>query len=159
MVTGTTSRTVTGHGLIDSPSAGTGGTAIREGGFPERISGTDFLQHSSCRRLQNTGRLQLAGTHEKRERDAPTIRNLVALLNQLAASLQPDPICERITGILITAVSHDGQRTALLSRLQPTTRDTLLQLLQTCLTLMTTIRQTPPPIILRRSGFEIVGEY
>ena len=81
------------------------------------------------------------------------------MLSQLAASLQPDPICERITGILITAVSPYGQRTALLSRLQPTTRDTLLQLLQTCLTLMTTIRHTPPPIILRRSGFAIVGEY
>ena len=97
MVTGTTSRTVTGHGLIDSPSAGTGGTAIREGGFPERISGTDFLQHISSRRLHNTGCLQLAGTREKRELDEPTIRSLVALLSQLAASLQPDPIRERIT--------------------------------------------------------------
>jgi hypothetical protein len=135
------------------------GTAIREGGFPEWISGTDFLQHISSRRLHNTCRLQLAGTRKKRELDEPTIRSLVALLSQLAASLQPDPICERITGILITAVSPYGQRTALLSRLQPTTRDTLLQLLQTCLTLMTTIRQTPPPIILRRSGFAIVGEY
>ena len=135
------------------------GTAIREGGFPEWISGTGFLQHSSSRRLHNTCRLQLAGTRKKRELDEPTIRSLVALLSQLAASLQPDPICERITGILITAVSPYGQRTALLSRLQPTTRDTLLQLLQTCLTLMTTIRQTPPPIILRRSGFAIVGEY
>ena len=135
------------------------GTAIREGGFPEWISGTDFLQHISSRRLHNTCRLQLAGTRKKRELDEPTIRSLVALLSQLAASLQPDPIRERITGILITAVSPYGQRTALLSRLQPTTRDTLLQLLQTCLTLMTTIRHTPPPIILRRSGFAIVGEY
>ena len=73
------------------------GTAIREGGFPERISGTDFLQHISSRRLHNTGCLQLAGTREKRELDEPTIRSLVALLSQLAASLQPDPIRERIT--------------------------------------------------------------
>jgi hypothetical protein len=93
----------------------------------------------------------LKGTREKRELDEPTIRSLVALLSQLAASVQPDPIRERITAILITAVSPHGQRTELLHRLQPSTRHTLLQQLQqlqTCLTLMTTIQQTPPAITL-----------
>ena len=100
---------------------------------------------------QLTCRLQLKGTREKRELDEPTIRSLVALLSQLAASVQPDPIRERITAILITTVSPHGQRTELLHRLQPSTRHTLLQQLQqlqTCLTLMTTIRQTPPAITL-----------
>ncbi|MFN9224225.1 MAG: hypothetical protein ACK6D6_19115 [Planctomyces sp.] len=100
---------------------------------------------------QLTCRLQLKGTREKRELDEPTIRSLVALLSQLAASVQPDSIRERITAILITAVSPHGQRTELLHRLQPSTRHTLLQQLQqlqTCLTLMTTIQQTPPAITL-----------
>ncbi len=72
-------------------------------------------------------------------------------MSQLAASVQPDPIRERITAILITAVSPNGQRTELLHRLQLSTCHTLLQQLQqlqTCLTLMTTIQQTPSAITL-----------
>jgi hypothetical protein len=55
MATGTASRTVTGRGLIDGPSAGTGGHCYSRRLISGRFSGTDFLQHTSGRRLHNTG--------------------------------------------------------------------------------------------------------
>jgi hypothetical protein len=104
MATGTASRTVTGRGLINGPSAGTG--CLHE----ECYEASAIYEWQSGVPAEDAGGFVECGD---RELDEPTIRSLVALLSQLAASVQPDPTRERITAILGTAISPHGQRAPL----------------------------------------------